>query len=554
MRDIAELFARLQLRPDANERDVRRAYARELKQIDQEQQAQAFQELRETYDQLLWWVRQQQMQDATAPEADAQDAASLASASGAGDAKPPEALSVPPPVSSEPEHEALPSSEALGREMLDLLVQHLTENKLRDRQAAAALLRQCLDDPRLGSVDAATYFEWGVASILAGGWAPGHEFLFSPAIEGFGWREDRSRLLWFGRPGQIVDAAINELLAFDTQPSEHRALQKEAIRKLRASEPLPTGELLRELPIAEHVVAAFPNWMHVISRSESLLDWRRRHGEVPTWRKKIANRPRLRLVRPPSSTAPAAGKSRNWGMVFLIFMLVSALGRLLAGLAQDPSPHPRDVTGPTTLASVHRPSQQEAELRQRAQAALGNTATSPDAQLVAVRAQTRASELAHAMPAAASCRAVATHARDHALAHARGAFSAAFDRLLLDCFVKNLGAVSDDMADVAMENDRQRRRADAPAVHSRSYGEKIALAVRQHIDHMEASRIPGNPSAEFDVRLAADGAIQSVSLKKTSGHHAWDESARRALLRTRSFPLDVNGKVPAQMVINMRPR
>lgn len=465
MRDTAELFARLQLRPDATEKDVRRAYARELKTIDQEQQAQAFQELRETYDQLLWWVRQQQTPIAPAPEADAQDAASPAPATGASDAKQPEVLTAPLAPSSPTQEAAPPSSEALGREMLDLLVQHLAENKLRDRQAVATLLRQYLDDPRLGSVDAATFFEWGVASILAGGWAPGHELLFGPSIECFGWREDRSRLLWFGRPGQIVDAAINELLAFDTQPPEHRALQKETIRKLRSGQQLPVGELLRELPIAENVVEAFPNWMHVISQPQNLLDWRRSHGEVPAWRKKIANRPRLRLTRPRASTAPAAGKSTNWRMGFLVFMLVSVLGRLLAELAQDPPANPYNATGSATLASIHRPSQQEIELRQRAQAAVGAAAASPDAQLLgAAGAQTRAAELAKAMPSAGSCREAATHARSHAAAHERGAFSPAFDRLILSCFVKNLGDVSDDTADAAMQNDRRRNRAGATRV------------------------------------------------------------------------------------------
>lgn len=34
----------------------------------------------------------------------------------------------------------------------------------------------------------------------------------------------------------------------------------------------------------------------------------------------------------------------------------------------------------------------------------------------------------------------------------------------------------------------------------------------------------------------------------------WRLRGRRALLRTKTFPLDVNGKVPARMVVSMRPK
>ncbi|MGC5220864.1 hypothetical protein, partial [Escherichia coli] len=74
---------------------------------------------------------------------------------------------------------------------------------------------------------------------------PRKEFLFGPAIDCFGWKQDRGRLAAFGHAGAVVASAIGELEFFDTRPKHVRVAQKELIQGLRESSKPPTSTLLK---------------------------------------------------------------------------------------------------------------------------------------------------------------------------------------------------------------------------------------------------------------------------------------------------------------------
>ncbi|MDM0012048.1 cell envelope integrity protein TolA [Variovorax sp. J22P168] len=90
---------------------------------------------------------------------------------------------------------------------------------------------------------------------------------------------------------------------------------------------------------------------------------------------------------------------------------------------------------------------------------------------------------------------------------------------------------------------------------SGSYGGKVAAAVRPNVVFPDADMVSGNPGAEFDVRLAPDGTIVGTpQLVKSSGLPNWDDAALRALQKTEKLPRDIDGTVPARLIVTLRPK
>jgi len=100
---------------------------------------------------------------------------------------------------------------------------------------------------------------------------------------------------------------------------------------------------------------------------------------------------------------------------------------------------------------------------------------------------------------------------------------------------------------------RSSGRAQQSSGPSASYAGRIRAAVRPHIVFNDD--LDGNPVAEVEVRLAPDGTILGTPrLAKSSGSKGWDDAVIRALVKTETLPRDVDGRVPASMVIAFRPR
>lgn len=87
---------------------------------------------------------------------------------------------------------------------------------------------------------------------------------------------------------------------------------------------------------------------------------------------------------------------------------------------------------------------------------------------------------------------------------------------------------------------------------SASYGGRIQARVRPNIVYPDD--IATNPAAEVEVRAAPDGTIIARKLLKSSGVKSWDDAVLKAIDKTEVLPRDVDGLVPAVMVITFRPK
>jgi colicin import membrane protein len=87
---------------------------------------------------------------------------------------------------------------------------------------------------------------------------------------------------------------------------------------------------------------------------------------------------------------------------------------------------------------------------------------------------------------------------------------------------------------------------------SAGYAGRIKARIRPNI--VFADEVAGNPTAEVEVRAAADGMIMGRKLVKSSGVAAYDNAVLRAVDKTEVLPRDVDGRVPPSLLLVFRVR
>lgn len=608
MEDVLPPFlVRLGLDLQADERAVRRAYARLLKQIDQEADPNGFQSLREAYEVALFWIEQKRQQASDLagdqPSASVGEAREAEATQLQGKGHPDHAQNLgiadrSDRVPSDPEPRsasngtaqatqyASRASEQAAHSVLDELQAKLASGWPQDRAAVRAWLDGILDADRLVDMDARFYFEWGVAGVLAEGWKPGKEHLFGPAIDRFGWKDDRGRLAAFQRAGGIVDAAIAQLEFFDGLPDRVRTAQRDLIRRLRDDKRPSTSALLAQMPLVEHISQLYPHWLHLITNAENIGRWREWAGQIPKWRKRLARQPRP--VRTPSQ--PNSG-GRRYGWVFLALLAFGALIRIFdSSPSRSPAPAATPVGRGVSMGP--RPPIPSGDLPGRVNSAIegllqGTPAANPSAQGLPSGPKP--------LPLGAG-----------APSNERPAVGAAYlapPKLIYPAVARRLGQQGRVILMVVVEADGKVRRAqvEASSGHAaldeaataavlgatfvpardssgkaiasryripfefklsdgpgpanwkpRSYAEAVRDTVLPYI--IFGDPVSGNPAAEITLKLAEDGRIEQHKLSKSSGNKAWDSAVLRAIERVPRLPADQSGKVPSQLVIAFRPK
>jgi tetratricopeptide (TPR) repeat protein len=324
MTESFDYLARLGLTPDADERAIRRAYARELKQIDQETDAAGFQSLREAYEAALFWRRHDESLAVETAPAEALETVS----EGDGSSQPSydgSQLAIAVPDSREQEPQQLQDDQhALAAAVFDEFVQRcaalVASSATSSDTPWQAVLRSSLDDERLINIVARELFEQRVADLLAQGWRPGHETLLVAAVKVFGWAGDRRRVQTLGHAGALLDIAIDERATFDAQEYD-TSPQQQLIERLRDPRQPDTSELVTHSATLERMVARFPNWLSLITSVDNIVRWRELDRALPRWKRKLTFAG-WRKERP---YGEQPNRRFNWG--WLVFVMVLTLSR-----------------------------------------------------------------------------------------------------------------------------------------------------------------------------------------------------------------------------------
>lgn len=235
---MPDAFSQLGLAPDADPQQIRKAYARELKKIDLEQNPAAFQALRNAYELALQGVGH------GAP---------------ADEKSPPTAQEVSSP----------PFAQMAWQACLDLIGQASNN----DVQSWENALRQGLASDLLINLNHHILFEAEIASALVYRRHRGHEFLFEAAIKVFGWDKDPGRLTQFQRAGSVLVRAIEQRSLLNGLPQQDQRQLHAAIARMGDPQPPDLEDVDRHCLAIARLEHLFPALMAITVGNTTFHRW-----------------------------------------------------------------------------------------------------------------------------------------------------------------------------------------------------------------------------------------------------------------------------------------
>jgi TonB family protein len=84
-----------------------------------------------------------------------------------------------------------------------------------------------------------------------------------------------------------------------------------------------------------------------------------------------------------------------------------------------------------------------------------------------------------------------------------------------------------------------------------AYAQSLAGTFRKFI--VFSDRPTPAPVAVVEIAAEPDGKVKSYRLRESSGYTKWDEAVMRAVSKVPFLPSDVDGIVPARLIIDFRP-
>jgi hypothetical protein len=200
---------RLGLGQDADERAVRRAYARELKLIDPEADLAGYQTLQEAYRAAIDWCGQEGNGSGFESQA-SMPASSPVDTADWGEPDP--GLAIQPAAAPVDVHDSTTYSISDGAAVFAECLARLAPEVWcipRSDEATLRELRRALNDPRLVPLAARLQFEQCLADYLTGEWHPGQNQLLEQGNTVFGWSRDHRSLERLGQSGREVERIMD---------------------------------------------------------------------------------------------------------------------------------------------------------------------------------------------------------------------------------------------------------------------------------------------------------------------------------------------------------
>ncbi|MBB1602281.1 J domain-containing protein [Variovorax sp. UMC13] len=301
MSAVTDAFERLGIAPTRDIKTIKRAYAVALKAIDQASEREAFERLRQAYEQAQAWAAradeededEDEDEDEEEEEGDEEDGEDREDEAPADTDEP----AAPVPFAAPPaQAPAAPVPPPQRPDEARQALQHWC-TQLRDATpgAIAALLENALTDPRLLHLDSHAQLEARIADLLHDDPA-GRAVLFDAAARRFHWTDRNARPIASTQAAQWISRVINQGLQWQAQTPAAIALQQQALATV-ARVPSPQAEQVRSFAeVLEHLASDFPDWfaLHLDAQGHAHLPaWQAVHAKLaPRWARQAERKAR----------------------------------------------------------------------------------------------------------------------------------------------------------------------------------------------------------------------------------------------------------------------
>ncbi|MGJ7544073.1 J domain-containing protein [Variovorax sp. LT1R16] len=312
MSTVTAAFERLGIAPTRDLKTIKRAYAVALKAIDQASEREAFERLRQAYEQAQAWAARTDEEDDEEEEdeeeygEDSEDEEDSDTDDQAGPERPdvPAASPFDAPRAETPAPFAPPPAQAPAvpvpppqrPDEARQALQHWTA-QLRDAApgAVAAVLEDALADPRLLHLDSHAQLEARIADLLHDDPA-GRAVLFDIAARRFHWTDRNARPIASTQAAHWISRVINQGLQWQAQTPAAIALQQQALATVTRV-PSPQAEQTRSFAeVLEHMAGDFPDWfaLHLAPQGHAHLPaWQAVHAKLaPRWARQAERKER----------------------------------------------------------------------------------------------------------------------------------------------------------------------------------------------------------------------------------------------------------------------